>query len=254
MADKPPPSAAYYDDWYASMVGSPARDEIARRHLDLPPDLLSTSLLSGEGLTEVVAALRLTPGATLLDLACGRGGYGIEVARRTGADLIGVDFSAEAVRQATGNAAEQGFPARFRVGTFDATGLADASVDAIMCVDAVQFAVPASAAFAEARRVLRPGGRIVLTCWEPVDRDDERFPDRFRLLDLRAGLTAAGFVEVTVDDRPAWLERELAMWREAAALDPGDDGALRSMHDEGIRVLESPLMRRVIATATGPAP
>lgn len=253
MVDKPPPTAEHFDGWYAAMVGSPAREAIVQRHLELPPDLLSTSLLPAAGLTEIVAALRLTPGATLLDLACGRGGYGLEIVRRTGVDLIGVDFSAEAVRQATGNAASHTLPATFRVGTFDATGLADASVDAVMCVDAIQFAVPVSAAFAEARRILRPGGRIALTCWEPVDRDDDRFPDRLRLLDLRDDLTAAGFVEVTVDDRPAWLERETAMWREAAALDPGDDGALRSLHDEAVRILEYPPMRRVVATATSPS-
>lgn len=247
------PTAEHFDGWYATMVDSPAREAIVQRHLDLPPDLLSTSLLPGEGLTEVIAALRLAPGATLLDLACGRGGYGLEVVRRTGVDLIGVDFSAEAVRQATGNAASRGVPATFRVGTFDATGLADASVDAIMCVDAIQFAVPVAAAFAEALRILRPGGRFVLTCWEPVDRDDDRVPDRLRLLDLRADLRAAGFLEVTVDDRPAWLEREMAMWREAAALDPGDDGALRSLHDEAVRVLEFPPTRRVVATATSPS-
>jgi hypothetical protein len=43
------------------------------------------------------------------------------------------------------------------------------------------------------------------------------------------------------------------MWAEAAALDPGDDPALISFHDEGLRsplVLE--LTRRVMATATAP--
>ena len=40
------------------------------------------------------------------------------------------------------------------------------------------------------------------------------------------------------------------MWQEAAALDPGDDPALRSFHDEGVRSLEIfGLVRRVIATA-----
>jgi cyclopropane fatty-acyl-phospholipid synthase-like methyltransferase len=36
----------------------------------------------------------------LLDLACGRGGYGIEVARRAGARLLSVDFSSVALEQA----------------------------------------------------------------------------------------------------------------------------------------------------------
>lgn len=43
------------------------------------------------------------------------------------------------------------------------------------------------------------------------------------------------------------------MWAEAAALDPGEDPALRSFHDEALRapvVME--LTRRVMATATAP--
>jgi hypothetical protein len=41
------------------------------------------------------------------------------------------------------------------------------------------------------------------------------------------------------------------MWEEAAALDPGDDPALRSFHEEGVRSLEIfRLVRRVIATAS----
>ena len=90
------------------MAGSPVKDEIEQRHLGLPPRLLSTSLLSWEGIAEVTAALRLSPGDTLLDLACGRGGYGLEIAARTGARLVGIDFSAEAVRQAREQAGRAG--------------------------------------------------------------------------------------------------------------------------------------------------
>ncbi len=43
------------------------------------------------------------------------------------------------------------------------------------------------------------------------------------------------------------------MWEEAAALDPGDDAALRSLHDEAVEVLPSiDLRRRVLATVTAP--
>jgi hypothetical protein len=44
------------------------------------------------------------------------------------------------------------------------------------------------------------------------------------------------------------------MWEEAAALDPGDDPALQSFHDEGVRSLQIfHRVRRVLATATAPA-
>lgn len=253
METPPPPSAQYFDAWYADMARSPVKDEIHQRHLGLPPHLLSNNLLSWDAIGEVAAALRLPPGGTLLDLACGRGAYGLELAARTGARLVGVDFSAEAVRQARENARRLGRTAEFRVGDLTATGLAAGSVDAVACIDAVQFAARQDAAYRELRRVLVPGGRVVLTCWEPADRDDERVKDRIRQVDLGTGLTAAGFTGVQVLDRRGWRDRELAMWQEAAALDPGGDPALRSFHDEGVRAMETHhLVRRVLATATAP--
>ena len=93
----------------------------------------------------------------------------------------------------------------------------------------------------------------MLTNWEPLERDDQRLPARPRRVDLGAGLTAAGFEAGEVRDRPGWRACERAMWQEAAALDPGDDPALRSFHDEGVRSPEIfGLVSRVIATACAP--
>jgi SAM-dependent methyltransferase len=235
------------------MVTAPVKDEIEQRHLGLPPYVLSTSLLGWEGIAEVVDELRLSPGDTLLDLACGRGGYGLEIASRTGAHLVGVDFSAEAVRQAAEQAERLGRAADFRTGDLAATGLDPHSVTGVLCVDAIQFAEQPAAAYEEMRRVLVPGGRAVLTCWEPVDPADAGLPDRLRAVDLRGGLTGAGFAQVDVRERAAWRAAERAMWEEAAALDPGDDPALQSFHDEGVRTLEIfDRVRRVLAAATAP--
>jgi SAM-dependent methyltransferase len=250
---RPEISAEYFDQWYANMGDNSPHDEIVQRHLGLPRHLLSTSLLTWDGIADVVDALRLAPDETLLDLACGRGGYGLEIASRTGARLIGVDFSAEAVRLATENARRWDTIAEFRVGDLTATGLPSGSVNAVLCVDAVQFADEPAAAYAEMRRVLVPGGRVVLTCWEAHDRADERVPSRLRAVDTGRGLRDAGFAEVATEPRPGWRAAELAMWREAAALDPGDDPALRSFHDEGVRVLEDfELFERVMASAQAP--
>jgi SAM-dependent methyltransferase len=248
-----PLSAEYFDSWYASMARSGISDEIQQRHLGLPAHLLSTSLLTWDGIGEVTQALQVAEGGTLLDLACGRGGYGLEVAGRTGTGLIGVDFSAEALRQARQQAAQLGRDAEFRLGDLTATGLDAGSVTAVLCVDAVQFADPVEASFAEMRRVLAPGGRAVVTGWEAVDPTDEQVSARLRQMNLAAGLAGAGFTAVEVLDRPGWREQERAMWEEAAGLDPGTDPSLQSFHDEGIRVLQTfPLIRRVLAIAVAP--
>jgi SAM-dependent methyltransferase len=136
------------------------------------------------------------------------------------------------VRQAREQAQRLGRTVEFRIGDLGATGLDPGSAAAALCVDAIQFAPQQDAAYRELRRVLAPGGRAVLTCWEP-----------------------ASFSHVEVQERPGWRAAERAMWEEAAALSPGDDPALQSFHDEGARSLDTfTLLRRVMGTATAPSP
>jgi SAM-dependent methyltransferase len=247
--------ATYFDQWYADMQSSPDRDAIVARALGLPAELQSTSLLTWAAIAEVTEALRLPPGGLLVDAACGRGGYGIEIARRAGARLLGVDFSAVALGQARRSGARRlpdGRP-QFQVGTLTATGLADGVADGLMCVDAVQFADPPLAALAEFRRVLAPGGRLALTCWEATGPAAEGASPRIRAVNLGRDLPAAGFTEVQVDDKPDWREAERRMWQEVAEAPPGADAGMQSLQAEGRRSLDTfGSVRRVFATATAP--
>ena len=247
--------AAGFDRWYAEMVASPVRDAIVARALGLPPELQPTGLLTWQGIAEVRQALDLSGDGLLVDVACGRGGYGIEVARRTGVRLVGVDFSTVALEQARVNGARM-LPAgrsEFRVGTLAATGLPDAVANGLMCVDALQFADPLLAALGEFHRVLVPCARLALTCWEAVEPADARVPARIRAVNLERDLLAAGFVGVRVRDKPDWREAERRLWQEALAAPPGSDAAVQSLQDEGRRSLETfGSLRRVFATATAP--
>ena len=248
-----PRSAEYFDSWYANQAAMPTVADIMNRHEGFPPGTRAGTV-PAEAIPELAEQLRLRPGSTLLDLACGRGAYGLLVAKQAGAVLIGVDFSAQAVTEAREQAGRMGVSdATFRTGDLTATGLPDASVEAVLCTDAIQFPDEPDIAYAEIRRVLKPGGRVALTCWEPVDRADEQLSPRIRRADLDAGLRRAGFTDVEVHDRPSWLAREHALWEEAVTLDPGDDPALRSLHDEGVRSLQwIGNLRRVLAVATSP--
>jgi ubiquinone/menaquinone biosynthesis C-methylase UbiE len=203
----------------------------------------------------VAEVLRLPPGGRLVDLACGRGGYGIEVARRTGAWLLGVDFSEVALAQgrlSSGGVLPEG-RAEFRAGTLIATGLPDGAADGLMCVDAVQFADPPLAALKEIRRVLAPGGRAAVTCWELAGPPDDRVPARLHAVHLHRDLTEAGFTDVQVEDQPGWRAAERSLWQEMVAAQAGADEALRSAQSEGRRSLDTfDAVRRVFATATAP--
>ena len=256
MADEPrkPPDADYFNEWYATMAEpSPRSEELIQRHLGLPPHLLSSSLLGWQGLAEVIEALCLQPGHLLLDLACGRGGYGLEVTRRTRARLLGIDFSAVAIGQARENTRRLGRDAEFRVGSLESTGLPDAGVDALLCVDAIQFASSAEAAYSEIRRVVRPGGRIVLTTWEAHDRDDARPSKGHHRMHIEDCLTRAGFADVEVVERPEWLAEERGVWDEAVTLDVGDDEALADLREEAEQVLPTiDRLVRLMAVASAP--
>lgn len=128
----------YWDDWYASKAATPAVAEVMNRHLGLPPDLLA-GILPAEAIPQLTAELRLKPADTLLDLACGRAGYGLAIARGSGATLVGIDVSAAALAQAREQAARLGITdARFGVGDLIASGLPDACADAVLCTDAIQ--------------------------------------------------------------------------------------------------------------------
>lgn len=227
---------------------SPQRDALQEQHLRLPVTLQSSSLLPWDGIATVASELRLSPGGLLLDLACGRGGYGFEVARRTGARLLGVDFSAVALDEARRHVGD--VDASFVTGELTAIPQPDQSVDAVMCVDAIQFAEPRAAALAETRRVLVPGGRAVLTCWEPRS-GDEGLPERLRGIDLATELEQAGYAEVQVTEQPGWHSQERAFWHAALAEDAGDDPAIHSLQQEATRVVQAEtLVRRILATAT----
>ena len=67
-----PRSAEYFDGWYADRVATTAVDELMNRHTGFPPGTRA-GVVPAEAIPELAEELRLSPGSTLLDLACGRG-------------------------------------------------------------------------------------------------------------------------------------------------------------------------------------
>ena len=248
-------NADFFDQWYAEMDRSGLRDQIVRRALGLPSYMDASGLLPWAGVTEVATALNLAPGQLLVDLGCGRGGYSLEIARQTGARLLGLDFSPVAVMTAASRAASAGIagPAAFCVGDITAAGVRTNAADAVVCIETIMFADMPLDMFRECRRILAAGGRLVLTCWEATNLADERLPRWARRLDLMRDLTEAGFEQVNIASKPAWREAERDLWESAIDTDAAGDPAIESLQEESRRALDLfDSSRRVCATATAP--
>jgi ubiquinone/menaquinone biosynthesis C-methylase UbiE len=255
-ADRSAPTAAGFDRAFSAAAVSPGLRRVWEVAAPgLPPGVEPFSFISADLLRHVARALGLSPGQTLIDLGCGRGGPGLWLAREADVGLIGVDFSPVAIDQATRRAALFGLAAvsRFIVGDLTGTGLPGASADAAVSIDAFHFAADPAAAAAEARRILRPAGRLVLTNWQPTVPGDARLPARSRI-DWPPLLHSAGFTRIEMEVRPEWHDLYTRVYRAALNLgDPGIDAALADLQDEARRHLPmADLRQRVVVTAIAP--
>src|SRR6266498_898964 len=120
------------------------RDEFGE---DYPAPAQPSAFYSATTLRMVVDALDLQPGRVVADLGCGHGGPGLWAIQQTGATLIGIDLSPAGIELARRRAAQLGLEARarFTAGDLTATGLPEASCDAVMSLDVLPF-VPDKAA------------------------------------------------------------------------------------------------------------
>ncbi len=114
----------------------------------------------------IIGDLALRPGSRGLDVGCGVGLYGLWLAEAVGAGggVVGIEPEKEkvdAARALVGARLEAG-RLEFRQGDGTAIPLPDRSVDWVWCGDVLHHIVDTEKALREFRRVIRPGGRIVV--------------------------------------------------------------------------------------------
>jgi SAM-dependent methyltransferase len=120
----------------------------------------------GLGCGAPIPLLQLAPGETVLDLGSGPGLDCFLAAKQVGANglVIGVDMTPEMLSRARANAGKLGLRnVEFREGRLEALPVADASVDAVTSNCVINLVPDKAAVFREVVRVLRPGGRLVVS-------------------------------------------------------------------------------------------
>ncbi|NLV43815.1 MAG: arsenite methyltransferase [Candidatus Hydrogenedentes bacterium] len=168
----------------------------------------------GCGNPQAIAAL--SPGETVLDLGCGGGFDCFLAARQVGeaGRVIGVDMTPEMIAKARENARQGNYAnVEFRLGEIEHLPAADASVDVIISNCVINLSPCKEQVFADAFRVLRPGGRLAISDVVMTGNIPEQFrgnPEAYcgcvagaaPVEALQQMLEEAGFIEVALEIKP----------------------------------------------------
>lgn len=154
-----------------------------------------------ETIGRTVAQLDPRPGQRLLDVGCGTGQLLADVAARwPGVMLAGVDPSPRMLEQARTRVPA----AHLDIGEAESLPAESASVDWLVSTSAFHYVRDPFVARREFRRVLRPGGTLVLTDWSAdflttrlqarwSKATDRSFQRIYTAMELQAILVAGGF-------------------------------------------------------------
>ncbi len=115
------------------------------------------------------------PGDKVLDVASGAGELSLLVARK-GCEVHGIDLSEAAVKYARGLSRRARIPCRFEVGDAEHLPYPEGYFNKVICSSSVEHFRDDGQALKEMTRVLKPGGRVILT----VDSFNRPISDRLR--------------------------------------------------------------------------
>jgi tocopherol O-methyltransferase len=160
----------------------------------------------------VAERARLRPGDRVCDAGCGYGATARILAEKSLVRVTGYTLSDRQFKYARSIRPDSPNPV-FRLCDWFENGLPDASVDAVISVESTEH-MDKERFIAEARRVLKPGGRLVISAWltannpsqwevrhllEPICREG-RLPSLANEIEFREWLTKHGFELEDFDD------------------------------------------------------
>ncbi|MFI5323236.1 MAG: class I SAM-dependent methyltransferase [Thermodesulfobacteriota bacterium] len=119
-----------------------------------------------QGAVEILNGWRISPGETMLDVACGAGQISIP-ASRAGVNITGIDIAPNSIEFARGRAIKEGLDARFELGDAESLPYSDGSYDVVATIVGAMFGPQPDRMTSEFLRVCRPGGRMLMVNWTP---------------------------------------------------------------------------------------
>ena len=123
-----------------------------------------------EHLHRYLFARQFSLGKRVLDIASGEG-YGSALLAQSAANVIGVDIAAEAVAHA--KVKYQADNLEFKIGSCAAIPLADHSVDIVISFETIEHHYEHDAMMREIKRVLAPGGLLVISSPDKLEYSDK---------------------------------------------------------------------------------
>ena len=118
----------------------------------------------------ILDAAAFRPGAQVLDVGCGCGGTTLAAARLIAPGQgVGVDLSGPMLARARARAEAAGLgTAVFQQGDAQVHPFGPARFDTVISRFGTMFFADPVAAFANVRSAVRPGGRLIFVCWQPL--------------------------------------------------------------------------------------